>query len=1101
MSQNRQRDQATGYFEGQNMSLYASPGAESFDDRIAARQLGSLSSRVPMGRLPRSKPWVPAGALHQSQPSVSWHRQPGMQPSLTRSSGPFLKLRPDPEAPDQQSESEVITREGELRQTHKAALKSEFWTVVHPRDQGQADKLVTFLDPIGKFEIQGKAQVNYAEKLPGAHTIRFMFRISPPASEIDTTVQVSSGEQDVPGFRAWALRILSNGCVAITWSTCGLQKSERGVSDGRNPGAQSRVEQVILGHVGIGKWYVAQLVIAAGNSMSDFSVDIWAIPAQNPAKPAEVPAVGRQLKGCKRVYWHHVRLLAAQSSQKLIDSDARLRPRMWHLLVRAQGGLLEFDMWRIEPKRDKAGGSAMGAARSRGRMGGRSDELRLEEGDDTSQTMREVEMPEIGDELDAHTIAANWGVEKVQAFLSTFRDEFGHVTDEYKAIFRAEAVDGATLLGLTADDLEGMGMRRPEHRLLLLKEIETHLLSCGSRALAAPTRTGASHESYPGARAQGRVDPVRALLESLRVDFGDAKATEYHKMLRNGGVETHAQLLALDDNKLRSCGVATLSHRKMLLSRVETLKLLASPEEKLAQWAREGAGKDAALHSLLGAFSMDHGPPLAQVPPPEDGVPAQEFREIEKFFWQWCCNPESGTGGEEITIDGIHRTIMPSRQLERFRDARAQLRNPFAPLLRLCLTGLDRQQMLQACSADGLQLPPKPGEYGKGLDFVGALRPACVKPWAFPQGTHTLLICDVAVGIPWRLPDEAVVFGEWNEWAGGVATSRLTDWSISRTNCDLMSPEGWLRITSGGSAQAAERVCQDQVLCFSVRVCSTDVRQPEVSEPFRGRQSGQGLRGYCGIERGEYGTPLFARFGLAVVKGGSNDGAQSQAGECSLLLVRESSSTHRTSRAAESWEQEREELELGQLQQGLWYSVEMRVTQEKIAGKDMEFVRVDVFAGRGGVGGPPLGGSGSGRGIAGRNEVICSHQSMIDDNIGDDLGWTPNVQVLGHGILEFDDWVLRRGPLPAPGKDATPTYVPGDSDGEQDNAQKAVSQLSKKQIIHRLRPLLLPHLHKIGASWQDARRLLDTLVTDDLRRGLDTEIVEPFVKKLVNLDR
>jgi len=27
------------------------------------------------------------------------------------------------------------------------------------------------------------------------------------------------------------------------------------------------------------------------------------------------------------------------------------------------------------------------------------------------------------------------------------------------------------------------------------------------------------------------------------------------------------------------------------------------------------------------------------------------------------------------------------------------------------------------------QLPPKEGEYGKGLEFVGALRPACRRPW------------------------------------------------------------------------------------------------------------------------------------------------------------------------------------------------------------------------------------------------------------------------------------------------------------------------------------------------------------------------------------
>jgi hypothetical protein len=860
--------------------------------------------------------------------------------------------------------------------------------------------------------------------------------------------------------------------------------------------------QVNLGQVGPGKWYVAQLVVAAGHACDTFSVDVWAIPGQNPAKPEQVPAVGRQLRGCVRVFWHHVRLQAAKSSQKLLDSEARLQPRMWRLHVRAGRGCVEFDMWRIEPMRmQKGGGARRGAARGLGLSHGGSDDVQLG-ADDLGDGMREVEMREVGDELDAHTIAAKWDVNKVQAFLSTFRDEFGDYTDEYKSMFRNEAVDGATLLGLTMEDLEAMGMVQREHRLLLLKEIENHLLACGSRALAAPKRADAA-EGYPGARAQGTVDAVRALLESLRPDLGDAKATEYHRLLRDGGVETHAQLLALDDKKLRSCGVAALSHRKMLLARVETLKLLASPEEKLAQWAREGGGNDAALHTLLGAFTMDHGPPLAAVPPPEDGVHAgQEFQEVEKFFWQWCSNPEDGAGGQELSIDSIHRTIMPARQLERFRDARARLRNPFAPLLRLCLTGLTRPQLLQACGAEGPQLPPKAGEYGKGLDFVGALRPACVKPWAFPKGTHTLLICDVAVGIPWRLPDDSAVFGEWDEEARGAATSRLTEWSISRANCDLMSPEGWLRVTAGGSAEASERVHHDQVLCFSMRVCSTELQQPELVAAVRGGQRPHGgqLRAYCGIERGEYGSPVFARFGLAVLNSGKGDGT----GEpCSLMLVRESGGLQRGQGAAGAWAREREELELGELQQGLWYSVEMRVAQERIAGNDVECVRVDVYTGRSGGGGRMERGE---RGSHILNECICSHQSTLETSAGNDLGWSPSLQVQGHGILEFDDWLLRRSGPAAPAGHSSKGSVSAGADDvtvgdEGSGGQMELSQLSKKQLIFRLRPMLLPHLHSMGASWQDASLLLDKMVTDDLRRSLEKETVEPLLRKLVPLDR
>jgi hypothetical protein len=103
---------------------------------------------------------------------------------------------------------------------------------------------------------------------------------------------------------------------------------------------------------------------------------------------------------------------------------------------------------------------------------------------------------------------------------------------------------------------------------------------------------------------------------------------------------------------------------------------------------------------------------------------------------------------------------------------------------------------------------------------VGALRPCCVKPWAFPPGKQTLLICDVAVGIPWRLPEGAQVYGEWDKEAAGTLRQRLTQWAISHTGCELCSPQGWLRVATGGRAEAAERVDKDQVLSFSFRVCS-----------------------------------------------------------------------------------------------------------------------------------------------------------------------------------------------------------------------------------------------------------------------------------------
>ena len=79
------------------------------------------------------------------------------------------------------------------------------------------------------------------------------------------------------------------------------------------------------------------------------------------------------------------------------------------------------------------------------------------------------------------------------------------------------------------------------------------------------------------------MDPVRALLESLRPDLGDSNATKYHALLTGYGITSHADLLALHNHALQMCGITALSHRKMLLARVETLKLLPSPEEKLAE--------------------------------------------------------------------------------------------------------------------------------------------------------------------------------------------------------------------------------------------------------------------------------------------------------------------------------------------------------------------------------------------------------------------------------------------------------------------------------------------------------------------------------------
>jgi len=80
---------------------------------------------------------------------------------------------------------------------------------------------------------------------------------------------------------------------------------------------------------------------------------------------------------------------------------------------------------------------------------------------------------------------------------------------------------------------------------------------------------------------------------------------------------------------------------------------------------------------------MDSGPPLVSVP--QD---VQEYKEVEKYFWEWCCNPPAEVGGRQVEVKAIQRTVISTRQLEQFRQARAQVRNPYAPLLRLFLAVL-----------------------------------------------------------------------------------------------------------------------------------------------------------------------------------------------------------------------------------------------------------------------------------------------------------------------------------------------------------------------------------------------------------------------------
>ena len=327
-------------------------------------------------------------------------------------------------------------------------------------------------------------------------------------------------------------------------------------------------------------------------------------------------------------------------------------------------------------------------------------------------------------------------------------------------------------------------------------------------------------------------------------------------------------------------------------------------------------------------------------------------------------------------------------------------RHALSALTPKCSQGQDREALLGACSADGPQLPVKPGEYGKGLDLLGAMRPACrsAPPWEFPTGTHTLLVCDVAVGIPWRVPDKTHVYGEWDDEASGVTAIRMADWAISQTGCELLSPLGWMRVATGGRAEAQDKVHSDQVLCFSLRVCSTYAPLPEVREE---RKAMGGLQALCVLERGEFGADSLARFGLALVQTTSATAPRpQQLGTCALMLVREGKSIQQPQpgapkladargAACDDGESSWEPVELGQLEEGLWYAVEIRVSPYGEKEREFECMRVDVFAGRGGGG------------VVGRQDssrlCICSHQSMVcpqaDQARGNFAAWTASVQV------------------------------------------------------------------------------------------------------------
>jgi hypothetical protein len=198
-------------------------------------------------RLVNSKEWVPAGAMYQPPASLSWHRQrhlgakgQELVSSLERSSRPFLKLQPGSYVDEARAPHPA--REGEIEhKVVKDAGRSPWWNV----QQGE----VNIRDPSGKFDIFAKAQAAYFDKLSSGHLIRFMFRTPPPASALSASIKAWSGEERTAGYQCWELVIFSHGRVGVRWTTCELE--------GRNQKIHTKAENVQLGQLRVGEWYVA----------------------------------------------------------------------------------------------------------------------------------------------------------------------------------------------------------------------------------------------------------------------------------------------------------------------------------------------------------------------------------------------------------------------------------------------------------------------------------------------------------------------------------------------------------------------------------------------------------------------------------------------------------------------------------------------------------------------------------------------------------------------------------------------------------------------------------------------------------------------------
>ncbi len=143
--------------------------------------------------------------------------------------------------------------------------------------------------------------------------------------------------------------------------------------------------------------------------------------------------------------------------------------------------------------------------------------------------------------------AESWSIEQVGQFLGGLRSVFGDKTDSYVKAFAREDIDGKTLLALTKDELQELGLSLG-HRKMILDEIDK--LKSKSKADARPAFSGAVVERTPvkafgGASREGGGGESRDEADLLLRQMEAERAPGLHRLSIPGQSEGSLEMAAL----------------------------------------------------------------------------------------------------------------------------------------------------------------------------------------------------------------------------------------------------------------------------------------------------------------------------------------------------------------------------------------------------------------------------------------------------------------------------------------------------------------------------------------------------------------------------